>query len=93
MCNLKRQIETRDWDPRRDLEGFLEASQAKDRLQQEVADMKNTLYKKNRLRGFREMEVLKGNHEFYVSEFSRTKLQENQKTITNSHGQDARRAM
>ena len=38
MCNLKRQIETGDWDPRRDLEGFLEASQAKDRLQQEVAD-------------------------------------------------------
>ena len=36
--NLRCQIDSRDWDLRRTLEGFLDASQAKDRLQQEVSD-------------------------------------------------------
>ena len=73
--NLKSQIDTRDWDLRRTLEGYMEASQAKDRLQQEVADRERAL-QEDRLRGFQEIESMKRNHEFYVDEFSRTKLQE-----------------
>ena len=36
--NLNSQIGSRDWDLRRTLEWYLEASRAKDRLQQEVSD-------------------------------------------------------
>ena len=78
--NLRNQIDTRDWDLRRTLEGYTKASQAKDRLQQEVADR---ALQKDRLRGFQEIEATKKNHEFYVDGFSRTKLQENQHTINN----------
>ena len=48
--DLKNQIGTRDSDLRRTLEGYMEASQAKDRLQQEVADRERAL-QKDRLRG------------------------------------------
>ena len=80
--NLRNQIDTRDWDLRRTLEGYMEASQAKHRLQQEVADRERAL-QEDRLRGFQEIEAMKRNHEFYVDGFSRTKLQENQHTINN----------
>ena len=79
--NLKYQIDTR-WDLRRTLEGYKEASQAKDRLQQEEADRERAL-QQDRLGGFQESEAMKRNHEFYVDKFSRTKLQENQNTINN----------
>ena len=36
--DLKSQMDTRYWDLRCTLAGYMEASQAKDRLQQEVAD-------------------------------------------------------
>ena len=80
--NLRNQIDSRDWDLRRTLEGFLEASQAKDRLQQEVSDTERALHE-DRLRGFREIEAMKRNHEFHVDEFPRTKLQDNPNTIKN----------
>ena len=60
----------------------MEASQAKDRLQQEVSDKERVLHE-DRLRGFREIEAMKRNYGFYVDEFSKTKLQENQNTINN----------
>ena len=69
--NLKSQIDTRDWDLRRTLEGYMEASQAKDRLRQEVADTERAL-QEDRLKGFQEIESIKRNHEFHVDEFSRT---------------------
>ena len=78
--DLKSQIDARDWDLRRALEGYMEVRQAKDRLQQEVADKEGAL-QEDRLRGFQEIEPVKRNHEFYVDEFSRTKLKENQNTI------------
>ena len=68
--NLKSQTDTRDWDLRRTLEGYMEASQAKDRLQKEVAERERAL-QEDRLRGFQEIESMKRNHEFYVNEFSR----------------------
>ena len=49
--NLRNQIDSRDWDLRRTLEGWLEATQAKDRLQKEVADKERALHE-DRLRGF-----------------------------------------
>ena len=56
ICNLRNQIDIRDWDLGRTLEGFMEASQAKDRLQQEVSDKERALYE-DRLRGFHEIEA------------------------------------
>ena len=47
--NLRNQIDTRDWDLRRTLEWYMEASQAEDRLQQEVADKERALHQ-DRLR-------------------------------------------
>ena len=41
--NLTSQIDTRDWDLGRTLAGCMEANQAKDRLQQEVADRARVL--------------------------------------------------
>ena len=70
--DLRSQIDTRDWDLRRTLVGFLEASQAKDRLQQEVSDKERALHE-DRLRGFREREAMKRKDEFDVCKFSRTK--------------------
>ena len=49
--NPRNQIDTRDWELRRTVEVHMEASRAKDRLQQEVADKKRTL-QEDRLRGF-----------------------------------------
>ena len=72
--NLKCQIDSRDRDLRRTFEEYMEASQAKDRLRQEVADRERAL-QEDRLRGIEEIEFIKTNHEFYVDEFSRTKLQ------------------
>ena len=80
--NLKSQIDTRDSDLRRTLEGYMDASHAKDRLQQEVADRERAL-QEDRLRGFQEFESMRRNHEFYFDEFSMTQSQENQKTINN----------
>ena len=57
----KSQIDIRDWDFRRTLEGYMEASQAKDRLRQEVVDRVRAL-QEDRLRGFREIESVKRNH-------------------------------
>ena len=80
--NLRNQIDSRDWDLRRTLQGFLEATQAKDGLQQEVSDTERALHE-DRLRGFREIEAMKRNHEFHVDEFPRTNLQDNPNTIKN----------
>ena len=80
--NLKSQIDTRDRDLRRTPAGYMEASQPKDRPQQEVANLERAL-QEDRLRGIQEIEFMKRNHEFYVDEFSRTKLQENENTIDN----------
>ena len=80
--NLRSQIDSRDWDLRRTLDGYMEASQAKDRLQQDVSDKKRALHK-DRLRRFRVTDVMKGNHEFFVDVFSMTKLQESHNTMNN----------
>ena len=80
--NLRRQIGSRGWDLRCTLVGFLEASQAKDRLQHEVSDKERAPHE-DRLRGFREGDAMKRNDEFDVDKFSRTKSQENQNTINN----------
>ena len=74
--NLRNQIDSRDWDLRRTVEVHMEASQTKDRLQQEVADKERALHE-DRLRGFHEIGVI------YLSMNSRKKLQENQNTINN----------
>ena len=58
---LKSQIDIRDWDFRRTLEGYMEASQAKDRLRQEVVDRVRAL-QEDRLSGFREIESVKRDH-------------------------------
>ena len=79
--NLKSQIDSPDWDLRRTLEGYMEASHAKDRLRQEAADTERAL-QEDRLRGFQEIESEKRNYEFYVDEFSRKRFQ-NQRTINN----------
>ena len=42
--NLRNQIDSRDWDLRRTVEVHMEASQTKDRLQQEVADKERALH-------------------------------------------------
>ena len=62
--------------------GCLEARQAQDRLQQEVSDIERAL-QEDRLREFSDIEAINRNHEFYVGEYSRTKLQENKNTINN----------
>ena len=80
--NLRIQTDSGDWDLRRTLEEYVEARQAKDRLQQEVSDEERALHE-DRLRGFHERVTMKRNHEFYFAEFSRTKFQENQSTINN----------
>ena len=54
--NLKSHIDTRHWDLRRTLAGYMEASQAKYRLQQEVADRKRVL-QEDRLRGIPEKKL------------------------------------
>ena len=71
--DLKSQIDTRDGDLRLTLEGYMEASQTKDRLRHEVADTARAP-QEDSLRGFQEIESMKRNHEFYVDEFSRTKI-------------------
>ena len=53
--NLKSQIDTRDWDLGCALAGYMEISQAKHRLQQEVADRERAL-QDDRLREIQEME-------------------------------------
>ena len=53
--NLKSQIDTRDWDLGRALAGYMEISQAIDRLQQGVADRERAL-QEDRLREIQEME-------------------------------------
>ena len=69
--DLISQIDSREWDLRRTLEGYMEASQAKDRLQQEEADRERAP-QEDRLRGFQEIEATNRNHEVHVDEFSRT---------------------
>ena len=64
------------------MKGFWKPVKTKDRLQQEVSDKERALHE-DRLRGFREIEAMKRNHEFHVDEFSRTKLQDNPNTIKN----------
>ena len=61
--DFESQIDSRDWDLRRTLEGYLEACQAKDRHQREVSD-KERAPQEDRLRGFREIEAMKEIHEF-----------------------------
>ena len=73
---------SRDLKSQIDSRGYLEASRAKDRLQQEVADNERAPHE-GRLRGLREIQELKRNRGFYVDGFSVTKLQENQNTINN----------
>ena len=88
--DLRGQIDSPDWDLRRTLEGFLEASQAEDRLQQAVSDKERALHE-DRLRGFREIEAIKRNHQIYVDAFfDYPKSQENQKYHQQSHEQSAR---
>ena len=48
----------------------MEASQAQDRLRQQVSDKERAL-QENRLRGFQEIEAMKRNQEFYAHEFYR----------------------
>ena len=79
--NLKSQIDTRDWDLRRTLESTWKPAKLKIDFNKKWLTEKE-LCKKSR-RGFQEIESMKRNHEFYVDEFSRTKLQNNQNTINN----------
>ena len=60
----------------------MEPSQPEDRLGKQVVDRERAL-QEDRFRGFQELESMKRNHEFYVDEFSWTKLQEDQNTINN----------
>ena len=69
----KSQIDSHDWGLRRTLEGYMDASQAKDRLQLEVADRERAL-QEDRFKGIQEIEFMRRNHEFYVDEFTTTKI-------------------
>ena len=80
--NLKSQIDSRDWDLRRTLEGYMEASHAKDRLRQETADTERTP-QEDRLRGFSRIWTYEEESWILCLWILEERFQKNQRTINN----------